>query len=210
MPDFLEPRLQFRADGPFYGLVVCYLCQVHGFNEIASRGIRAQMQQLLDAEALRGMLDAFEDEPTREAARKIASGGITGLLAESALHSEVAARVEVSIERLASSVVSNHRAAIPHLNRLSAGALLIVAWETTEAVHTKDPDWEFLRHCRNAAAHDGRFSFRRGEPTRPAHWRGLEIVSALQGRRLLNDGAPGFIGPGDCLHLLSDLEAKYF
>jgi hypothetical protein len=210
MPEFLTPALSLRPTGPFYGLVVAYLCQVHGFNEIASRGLRAQIDQL-GPDGLQEMLDHIDDERTREAMKGIASGGITGLLAEPGLHSEAGQRVNVDISKLASAVVREHRPAVIYLNRLSAGALLILAWETTEERHTNNEDWEFLRHCRNAAAHDGRFTFRRDEPRRPAKWRGLEIVRGLEGRTLFHDGTnPGFLGPGDTLHLLSDLEDRYF
>jgi hypothetical protein len=44
-----------------------------------------------------------------------------------------------------------------------------------------------------------------------AKWRNLEIVRELEGRTLFHDGTnPGFLGPGDTLHLLSDLEERYF
>lgn len=36
---WLHPELQYQRDGPFYGLVLAYLCQVHGFIELASRGL---------------------------------------------------------------------------------------------------------------------------------------------------------------------------
>jgi hypothetical protein len=210
MPEFLAPSLSLRPSGPFYDLVVAYLCQVHGFNEIASRGIRAQIAEL-GPDGIQAMLDHIDDQRTRHAMQGIALGGITGLLAEPALHAEAGERVNVDIAQLARAVVSEHRPALAYLNRLSAGGLLILAWETTEGRHTKDQDWEFLRHCRNAAAHDGRFMFRHGEPRRSAIWRRLEIVRELEERTLFNDGTNrGFLGPGDALHLLSDLEERYF
>ncbi len=130
------PLLSFSPSGPFYGLVVGYLCQVHGFNEIGSRGIRAQMEQL-EVDGVQLMLSQIDDERTRKAMEQIAAGGITGLLAEPALHSETSDRVEVDISRLAQAVVAEHRPTVPYLNRLSAGSLLILAWDTTEDQRTR-------------------------------------------------------------------------
>jgi hypothetical protein len=204
--DFLSPKLEFQPSGPFYGLVVCYLCQVHGFNEIASRGVRRQMSQLDDSD-IEEMLSSIGDERTREAMRQIATGGVTGLLAEPGLYSETGDNVMIDIGALSDAIYQEHRPALSFLNRLSAGALLILAWETTRALHKVNPAWEFLRHCRNAAAHRGQFNFRQNEPRRPAVWRSMTITSALQGTLLFTDGRePGFIGPGDVLRLLADLE----
>jgi hypothetical protein len=101
MPAFLDPPLNLRPAGPFYGLVVAYLCQVHGFNEIASRGLRARFE-LLGPDGIQEMLDHVDDERTREAMKGIAFGGITGLLAEPGLYAEAGQRVNVDISKLAS------------------------------------------------------------------------------------------------------------
>jgi len=205
--DFLRPKLVLRRDGPFYGLAVCYLCQVHGFNEIASRGVRRQMDQL-DASGIDEMLVAVPDERTREAMTRIARGGVTELLAEPGLHSETGERIFVDIGALSDAIYQEHKPALMVLNRLSAGSLLVLAWETTAALHTKHPAWEFLRHCRNAAAHNSLFTLRPHEPKHPASWRTKTITRALEGAPLFHDGTqPGFLGPGDTLHLLADLDA---
>lgn len=204
--DFLTPALEFSEDGPFYGLVVCYLCQVHGFNEIASRGIRRAMDSM-DSSSIEEMLSFVPDDRTREAMSGIAQGGITGLIAESGLYAETGEKISVDIGSLADAVYSEHRPALSFLNPLSAGGLLVLAWETTRELHTTDPPWEFLRHCRNAAAHKGRFNLVRGEPRRSASWRSKTIAPGLNGTLLFTDGkVPGFLGPGDVLYLLSDIE----
>ncbi len=205
--DFLKPKLILRRDGPFYGLVVCYLCQVHGFNEIASRGVRRQVDQL-DGPGIDDMLAAIPDQRTREAMGRIAHGGVTELLAEPGLHSEVSDRILVDIGALSDAIYQEHKPALSVLNRLSAGSLLVLAWETTLDLHTTHPVWQFLRHCRNAAAHNGMFTFRPHEPKHPATWRTKTVTRALEGTLLFNDGVqPGFLGPGDALHLLTDLDA---
>ena len=66
----------------------------------------------------------------------------------------------------------------------AAGALLIVAYESTKQFHDRGELWEFLRHCRNAAAHNGRFHFRRNEPRYEAKWSSLDVTKPLQGTPL--------------------------
>ncbi|MGH7650392.1 MAG: hypothetical protein ACREMS_00975 [Gemmatimonadaceae bacterium] len=206
--NFLIPNLSFKEDGPFVGLVVCYLCQVHGFNEIASRAIRRKMDQL-DTADMEEAIEQLSDQRTREALKGIARGGITGLLAEPALYAEVGEKISVDIGALADTIYNDHKPALSYLNRLSAGGMLILAWETTSELRTKDPAWEFLRHCRNAAAHEGRFHLKNGEPRRQAAWRSKHITADLNGKLLFTDGlAAGFIGPGDVLYLLSDLDRR--
>lgn len=138
-------------------------------------------------------------------------GGITGLLGNQELASITAAAVRVDINALAATLFAERGAAIEHFNKLSAGALLILAWETTHGDHTPHPDWEFLRHLRNAAAHGGSFELRGREPRHPAHWRSLAITRELNGRALFAAPvATGFIGIGDVLHLLADIEQRHF
>ena len=69
---------------------------------------------------------------------------------------------------------------------------------------TKSPEFEFLRHVRNAIAHGNRFHLRRDEPRRPAYFRGFEVSKALQGRELFWE----FMGPGDALDLLDEVERQ--
>jgi hypothetical protein len=210
MPSFLDPPLTFRPEGPFHGLVVVYLCAMQGFKEIASRGAQLQMSRL-DPADMNQAIDRIDDERTRVALRNIVEGGLTGLLADSALHARAGERVKVDISQLSLDVFAEHRPAVNFLNQFGAGSLLITAAEMAKERRTKEPDWEFLRHCRNAAAHNGHFHFGPDEPRLPAVWRGLEIDRLLQGSPLFNSiSDPGFLGPGDTLHLLSDLEAKYF
>jgi hypothetical protein len=90
----------------------------------------------------------------------------------------------------------------------AAEFLLIVAFELADDVRTREPPWEFLRHCRNAAAHGGAFAFRGPEPRRPAVWRGLELTQGMSGERLFHhsDDQPGLLGLGDPVRLLIDLD----
>lgn len=64
-----------------------------------------------------------------------------------------------------------------------------------------DPDFQFLRHVRNAIAHDGVFDIRNLK--RPARFDGYEIVEDLHGTPLFD-----FLLPGDLLALLDHIEAR--
>ena len=69
--------------------------------------------------------------------------------------------------------------------------------------------FKFLRHVRNAAAHDNRFHFgaaKQRERTLaglPVRWRNKTIDASLEKSRLFHD----FLGVGDFLFLLSDVTA---
>ena len=69
----------------------------------------------------------------------------------------------------------------------------------------KEADMEFLRHIRNACGHGNRFTFRGGEPTRPAKLKELEITKKLDGTGpVLFD----FITPGDVFVLLDSVTRR--
>lgn len=205
---FLDPSLSFDENKPFYPLVINMLVQVHGLNELASRGIKSTMDKM-DPAALKTPPDL--EGKNKEAWERVRAGGKTGLLGKLQLQSKVTGQsIDVDIEALADEYLWKYESPLAHFNRMSAGSLLILAWEITKAHHTTDPLWEFLRHCRNAAAHRGHFNFYKGEPKYPAHWRGLTIQNSLQSQPLFF--APpitGFFGPGDPLYLLWDIEQAY-
>jgi hypothetical protein len=92
----------------------------------------------------------------------------------------------------------------------SAGTLLLLVFEATKDSPAKDgaPVWEFLRHCRNAVAHDHRFFFVGAEPARPARWKRFNLNAAMHGTSLWGP-APGLLGPADPIDLLWDIEQAY-
>jgi hypothetical protein len=93
---------------------------------------------------------------------------------------------------------------------VAAGDLLILAHAATETYRDQGPLWEFLRHCRNAAAHGGRFNFNQAEPRRLAEWRGFRIERSMQGNPLIDTpGLRGFLDKGDPIVLLHDLETAF-
>lgn len=90
---------------------------------------------------------------------------------------------------------------------VSAGSLLVSAYEALQPVTDHRPVWQFLRHCRNAAAHGGRFNLRHGEPSRPAAWKSLSIQPSLHGTPLFGIlDEKGLLALGDAILLLWDIE----
>lgn len=110
-------------------------------------------------------------------------------------------------------------------DRLWLGGALLTLGDALAAHSYFDhgPDLELVRHLRNGVAHGNRFTLRRGEPSRPAHFTGpdrrlmrddhrtppgetitFEITSALQGKTVLFD----FLGPGDVFDLLQFISVR--
>lgn len=206
----LEPELHFDPSKPFYSIVLGYLTQVHGFIEVCSRGILSKLQKD-PPEKVRLWLQKESSNSVKELYRSaLAGGGVTPLLGQQQLTSKTANGIIVNTEELASEILTNYEEGIKYFNRVNAGGVLILAWEVTNDYHSHHELWEFLRHCRNAAAHRGNFNFLSGEPKRLARWRSLEIGSDLQDRPLFPDPpTDGFIGIGDVLYLLADIEVAF-
>lgn len=211
---------EFDPKKPFYALVLAYLCQVHGFFELVSRGLYQRFEKFSKlsvspymprSQLIALFLPTF-NEPNRKDAERVLSGGRTELLFEPELQSKCAPAVKWDSGELAETVFSDkYEAALRYFNRMSAGSLLILAWDQVPSKHWGDPIVQFLRHCRNAAAHNGTFTFKRRERVRPAEWRTLTIVRPMQGDVLFADPPkPGFIGIGDAVYLLADIEKKFF
>jgi len=83
------------------------------------------------------------------------------------------------------------------------------AYEAVKDRNIELPAWELLRHIRHASAHDNRFTFANGKPSKPAHWRNLVIddtrkgkSNPLSGKNCFGD----FMGISDLLLLLWDIE----
>jgi len=205
-----DPQLPFDPSKPFYPLVISYIVQVHGFIELASRGVISKLQEH-SPEAIENHISVEPSVKVKKFFKAGYESGTTALFGEQQLESKVIGQgIKINIQPLANELFKDYEAPLGYFNRMTAGALLILAWEITTPFHTHDPIWEFLRHCRNAAGHKGFFNFLHGEPKRPAKWRNLEILSSLQGQPLFFDPpTPGFLGIGDTLYLLWDIEQSF-
>ncbi|MDQ7838932.1 MAG: hypothetical protein RDU59_10645 [Thermodesulfobacteriota bacterium] len=217
--DFFDPKLTFDPQKPFYGLVVAYVAQVHGLLDLVSRGLREEWEKLrgrhqnsrLSSLEMEKMLSDGIREGYRDHIQAVLRSQSAPIIGVQRLVSRLREGVKVDTVRLANEIFSKHQYPVETYNKMTAGALLIVSWEVTKSDHSQDPLWEFHRHCRNAAAHNGNFNFQHGEPKRPAKWGALEIVLTLQDTPIFpNSSGRGFIGPGDVLYLLADIEAKFY
>jgi hypothetical protein len=218
--NFLDPEIQFDPNKPFQRLVVAYAAQVHGLLDLVARGIREEWRRMKVAHGHLGLTDdqfvemqcAGVKDGYAEHVRAVLKSESGALAGVQRLGTLSGGGVKVDTGKLAQQVFLQHKDPVPAFAVMSAGSLLILAWESTLDKHTKHPLWEFLRHCRNASAHKGgHFHFLHGEPKRPAHWRSLKIEPSLQGTPLFwNSQHSGFIGPGDALYLLADIEKQFY
>ena len=195
----------FDRGKPFYPLIMNYLCLLHGFYELAVRGV------ILDVNALpKNKIKEFVTKDPQFDIERLIKSGSTELPRPLELKSNFDGNfIKVDVDKIAREVTHNV-AYLGSFMMRSAGSLLILAYETTHQFHDKGPLWEFLHHCRNAAAHNGRFHFRRGEPRHPAEWGSFRIEAAMQGTPLFGDNKiHGLLGPGDPIRLLWDIEQAY-
>ena len=198
----------FDRGKPFYPLVMHYLAQLIGFKELGLRGITGQ--QSLDD--LAGRLPALAAPGADEAKAVEVREGLRKLSGPLELRSEFqGGHITVDVDEIARDIVANS-AYIAASTMLAAGSLLVLAHELSKGKPWYDtgPLWEFLRHCRNAVAHGGTFTFRGAEPSRPAAWGIFNVTRQLQGTKLFKDAAgQGMLSPGDPIRLLWDIEQAY-
>ncbi len=198
-------QYHFDRGKPFYPILMNYLIQIYGFYELPLRGSYKVLKGLPKNE----VEESLKKTPNLEFERLFKSSPID-LPKSLALRSEFQGNsIQIDIDDIALEVLSNGGYLIPFLMR-SAGNLLILAYETTLKFHDKGPLWEFLRHCRNAAAHNGLFHFENGEPRRLAKWGKFQIEVVMHGTPLFGSKEkPGLLGPGDPIPLLWDIEQAY-
>jgi len=202
--------LNFDRSKPFYPLVVNYLILIHGYLDNASRvTIGRTREELSEHSPVPPTLTAgtpisaeYVDEFYSHPANRVTTRRAT----IPQLAATDGRKFDLDFDQLRDEYDISSTVLGQWMMR-SAGVLFVTAWETTRALSTKSPEWEFLRHCRNAIAHDGAISLKNGEPRLPAEWNGIEITPASHGTTLFgNAKTPGLLWPGDPLYLLWDLE----
>src|SRR5688500_1106262 len=105
-----DPQLPFDPTKPFYPLVVSYVVQVHGFIELASRGLSSTLEKFTPEEIERH-INLEPDERVRKALEAAYRGGKTGLFGKQQLESKVTGQgVDINIELLANELFDNHKA----------------------------------------------------------------------------------------------------
>jgi hypothetical protein len=144
----------------------------------------------------------------------LAGAGKTPQLVAMSLQSLTGPSIDIDISELEVETMNEFAYLGEYSMTTPLRMLLMCCYEAVIDTH-RDPNvpiWEFFRHCRNAAAHDGKFSFKPHEPSRPAEWRGLKIECSLEGRPLLipaEGESDPFLKPGDVLRLISDVEQLF-
>ena len=206
---------EFDPKKPFYGLVLVYLSQVHGFFELIARGLLQRFERFCQGPTQRNLskeelMAKYSFSLGIKDVEGVLRAGKTTLLNNPVLLSQTGEGIKWDSTELAETVFMEYEAALQSFNRLSAGSLLILAWDRVPPKHRGSPIGQFLKHCRNAAAHNGAFHFKPEEPKKPAEWRTLSIVRTMQGDSLFADPPkPGFIRIGDVLYLLADIEKQF-
>ncbi len=217
MDSIITPN-HFDRGKPFYPLVTNYIVQLIGFKELLLRGalrtppypgerLREIVNKLAEADAPGKSIQEHTLKQMEEITTQISK-----LLGPLELKSEFQGNhIAVDIDATANELATNFHYLLPYTLR-AAGHLLILAHEICkdEPYHDQGPLWEFLRHCRNAAAHGGTFVFLNNEPRRLAQWGHLEIIGSLQDIPLFKgENGKGFLSPGDPIRLLWDIEQAY-
>lgn len=213
----------FDRNKPFYPLIMNYLVLFIGFKDLAARGVIKELNKYSGENAgidLDTLISVFLKKVSASETDTILlnqqhteiSSGLSKILGPLELKSEFQGNhIKVEVDDIAKDVMNN----MFWLSRsimLSAGSLLILAHEISKdkSWHDKGLLWEFLRHCRNAAAHGGLFTFRRNEPGRPAEWGHFRIERAMEETQLFKDDkGVGLLSPGDPIRLLWDIEQSY-
>lgn len=213
--------MEFKFDRSklFYPYVINYITSLHGILELMSRDFYLKIEKTInEGRSLENFIKHYagDDPKYIKFFQDILASNIrpTVLLGPLALKSEQRQNhVEISISEIAKDFVNNHEYLLPFQIRAS-GILLIMAYETSPDIKNEKayPLWNFLYHCRNAIAHNGKFNINNcGKKRLPAKWGSLEILESMHGLNLFKDGTanPGFLSPGDPLYLLYDIEQTY-
>lgn len=85
------------------------------------------------------------------------------------------------------------------------------AYEAVKDKNDKSPEFEYLRHIRNASSHQNTFNFFDHEPSSPAQWKKSIIDHNSKGKSnpLYGTACFGtFVGVADIIYLLKEIEEK--
>lgn len=197
----------FDRSKEFYPLVVTFIHSVHGSFELVSR-------KIVDLVA--------SGKLTETTLNKVALKGFIGsqktpLIGKFALRSDFQNNfIKIDIDEIATDAFYNLGYLIEAGLEFSAARMLLISAYEIKKDEIKgkgletDELWQFFRHCRNAAAHNGRFYFKKDEPKFKNKWGNFEIVSDMAGTKLFRDEKEGFVSSGDIVRLLWDIEQKFF
>jgi len=181
-----------------------YALTLAGWRELAVRGYPGVRRSAVIDPATEGLRESEAQELARFLEERVAGVSRLGCASDRPV-------VQNDPDVIAREL-NEYSPTVPGRSMTAAASVLIVAYEVSKEANrvTQAEDWEFLRHCRNAAAHKGRFIFKNGEPRRAAAWAGLVITRELEGLPLFEDGSKtGLLQPGDPVRLLWELDERY-
>lgn len=182
-----------------------YAVLLAGYPQLALRGARKQIRSSTSGDLADFSAEDWDTDLAPEVIRQLRTLGGPLELASAAESKPL----QILPDDVGKEILTNGQYILPFVLR-SAGSLLILAYETTRPYNDQGHLWEFLRHCRNAAAHNGRFQLDAGEPRREAKWKSLQFHEGMHGTPLF--GGPsgaGLLGPADPIRLLWDIEQAY-
>lgn len=201
------PQDNFDRGKPFHPLVSIYTIAIHGLKELAFRGILDIEHEVTGSPTVDQVLGSITtgNEELDDGLRKLREP-------LSLLVACDGSRITGTIGLTAREVAENHDTILPALLP-ALGSILTLAYEIIKEQLTEgqrlEPVPQFLRHVRNAVAHNGRFDIR-SPLSRPAVWCSFVLHESMDGDRLFKDAAgDGLFGPGDPIRLLWDIEQAY-
>jgi len=204
----IVPRTYFDRGKPFYPFVINYIISLHGTIELASRGFVNLLHGKSEDE-VHAILSGTKLSAQNKI-RFIQNRSTTPLLGDLQLtRSFQKDAIKIDVNEIANEIVKEFHYLSPYI--IQAGEMLLIsAYESTKQFKNKDSIWEFFRHCRNAAAHKGRFKFNKNKPRNLAEWNSFRITKQLEGTPLFyTPNNNGMLKVGDPLDLLWDIEQKY-
>jgi hypothetical protein len=195
----------------YYPLVMNYIHSIHGFIDLASRGLINKLAELKISKSEDEIKDVIEsldilDANVKKQFKEIDKSA--PLIFKQTFIKYDGKEINLDINEIADEIFKEGVYLTSTLNN-SACILLISAFERTRDWDDQNDDiWNFFYHCRNAAAHNNSFKIEKNRF--PAKWRDLEITKELNGNRLFKENEyNGFLNFGDPIALLWDIEQNY-
>lgn len=190
----------FDRSKPFYPFVMQCYAALWGIKELAAHGtaLPSERSQLTVPTTPNGEADAI--------IRRLAETPHLELVNPINLAVTHGERFKLDAEFMAKELANNFDYHAPY-TLVALRMLLLAAYEISKPWKVEnDPLWEFFRHVRNAAAHNGRFRID-AEPKIPARWGTFEIKdTSLDGVPLFKPPNEGLFHLGDAIAFLHDVE----
>jgi hypothetical protein len=214
-------KFNFDRNGNFYPLVIIYISSIHGIHELMSRHV-IDVSQGIEIKSHESF--SQEENKKEEFYERMKKGVKTTLIEPLALRSSFDSEyIDIDIDKITDEIGKNFNYLFDRgMSTYAAKMLLISAYEIRKNFIKVNQNqnhelWQFLRHLRNASAHNGKFCFKErdvdnNELKYKAKWGHLEIKKAMEGNDLFLQSAScsGYIGPADPIKLLWDIEQTFF